>query len=65
MLIQEVKHNMNRPVRYPVGRDLITYTLTGCILRIHNGKFYYQAELMDQNEKSVIIVPLERVIGIC
>ena len=58
MNIEEVKRNMNRPVTYEGSK----YTLTGCILR-KSDKFYYQAELLDVNKNSVLIVRLEKVQG--
>lgn len=61
MEITEVKTNLNRIVRYRSNRAEYTQRLTACILRKYNNKFCYFAELLDKNNNSVIIVPLEKV----
>ena len=58
MKIEEVKRNMNHSVIYGGSK----YTLTGCILR-KDKDFYYQAELLDETKRSVVIVRLEKVQG--
>lgn len=58
MNIEEVKRNMNHHVTYEGSK----YTLTGCILRKAE-EFYYQAELLDETKRSVVIVRLEKVQG--
>lgn len=43
MIIDEVKKNLNRLVIYkPTGTQ---YELTGCILRLNENGYYYQAEI--------------------
>ena len=58
MDIKDVKRYMGRTIIYE-GTE---YTLTGCILR-KSDKFYYQAELLDETRRSVLIVGLEKVHG--
>lgn len=70
MDIKEVKRFMNKMVYYDTGQiniegnSIKDFVLTGCILRKDKkNQFYYQAELIDtRNKKTVIIVPLERVL---
>ena len=61
MEIKDFTKNINKIVRYNDGRQNLDLILTACILRIYNNKFYYQAELTDKNNNSVVIVPLEKV----
>lgn len=59
MKIEEVKRNLNKPVRYvdkSHGIDGI-FLLTGCTLR-KNEDFYYDAELKSMNSDSFMIVNL-------
>lgn len=64
MDIQDVAKNINKPVIYQSKDGPITLTLNACILRKYNNKFYYTAELGDSTNRSVSIVPLERVNSI-
>lgn len=57
MKIEDVKSYMERKVWY---RDS-EYYLTGCTLRKMDGKFYYQAELMELSGRSILIVALEKI----
>lgn len=57
MKIEEVKKHMERKVKFN-GSD---YYLTGCILRKMKGQFCYQAELLDNTERAVLIVALDKV----
>lgn len=61
MEINEVSKNLSKQVLYKSGGNVLEYKFTACILRKYNNKFYYQAELKDKNNNSVIIVPLEKV----
>ena len=62
MDISEVKTNLNRMVRYKKNQSEYTQQFTGCILRIRDGKFYYQAELYDvKSGRSIMIRPLEDI----
>ena len=70
MELKNVKAYMNKTVYYDIGQvnfsgcSIKDFVLTACILRKKkNAPFYYQAELMStENNKSVIIVPLEEVL---
>lgn len=70
MELKSVKSHMNRVVFYDTvqlnigGSSLKDFILTACILRKKkNGPMYYQAELMDtENKNSMIIVPLEKIM---
>ena len=60
MEIKQIIPNLNKPVYYN-GTE---YKLTGStIRRDKQGKLYYQAELLDKNQNSVIIVSLDDVKG--
>lgn len=59
MEVKEIIPNLNKRVRY---KDSTSYTLNGAtIRRKENGKIYYDAELLDKNKHSVLIVKLEEV----
>ena len=59
MEVKEIIPHLNKRVRY---KDSITYILNGAtIRRKENGKIYYDAELLDKNKHSVLIVKLEEV----
>lgn len=60
MEIKQIIPNLNKPVYYN-GTE---YRLTGStIRRDKQGQLYYQAELLDKNQNSVIIVSLDDVKG--
>ena len=52
MDIKSVKYNLNREVIYNGAR----YRFTGCILRLNQDGFYYQAELADLKARSSLII---------
>ena len=53
MKIQDVKKNLNKPVKYD-GSD---YILTACIIRKdERNNFVYTAELMDIKQKNSVII---------
>lgn len=54
MELADVKRNMNKLVLYG-GKQ---YLLTGCILRRGEDGFYYQAELYEQQARTVLICRL-------
>ena len=62
---EQIKSNLNRPVRFTNPRLYIEgaeYILTGAIFRLGEQGFYYQAELTDPTTKnSVMIVGLEEI----
>jgi hypothetical protein len=39
----------------------IDYTVTACIMRIRDGRWYYQLELHDLNANSVTVAEMEKV----
>ena len=62
MEVKDIIPNLNKRVRY---KDSVTYTLNGCTIRKDKtGKIYYDAELLDKNKNSVLIVGLEEVFGL-
>ena len=61
MDIKDVTKNLNKPVLYAHGRSELNLILSACILRVKDGKYYYQAELKDKTDNSIVIVPLEKV----
>lgn len=62
---EQIKANLNRPVRFTNPRLYIEnaeYILTGAVFRLGKQGFYYQAELTDRTTKnSVIIVGLDEI----
>ena len=70
MNLREVKLHIGKNVYYDTGQmnfdgcSIRNFIFTACILRAeNNGKFYYEAELSEPlNNKSTIIVPLEKVL---
>lgn len=59
MLIEQVKRNLGKPVRFTNPRLYIEdsrYILTGCIIRCGEYGFFYQAELQDINHKNSLII---------
>lgn len=62
---EQIKSNLNRPVRFTNPRLYIEnaeYILTGAVFRLGKQGFYYQAELTDRTTKnSVLIVGLEEI----
>lgn len=59
MLIEQVKRNLGKPVRFTNRRLYIEnsrYILTGCIIRRGEHGFFYQAELQDINHKNSLII---------
>lgn len=62
---EQIKANLNRPVRFTNPRLYIEnaeYILTGAVFRLGKQGFYYQAELTDQTTKnSVMIVGLDEI----
>ena len=62
---EEIKANLNRPVRFTNPRLYIEnaeYILTGAVFRLGKQGFYYQAELTDPTTKnSVMIVGLDEI----
>lgn len=61
MEINDVSKSLNKQVLYKNRGEVSEYKFTACILRKYNNKFYYTAKLLDKNNNSVIIVPLEKV----
>lgn len=62
---EQIKANLNRPVRFTNPRLYIEnaeYILTGAVFRLGKQGFYYQAELTDRTTKnSVLIVGLDEI----
>lgn len=62
---EQIKANLNRPVRFTNPRLYIEnaeYILTGAVFRLGEQGFYYQAELTDPTTKnSVMIVGLDEI----
>lgn len=60
---EQIKDAMNEPVRYePAGGDGAgLYILTGAIFRKNESGFYYQLELTNLRENSIVIARLEDV----
>ena len=62
---EEIKANLNKPVRFTNPRLYIEnaeYILTGAVFRLGEQGFYYQAELTDPTTKnSVMIVGLDEI----
>lgn len=62
---EQIKANLNRPVRFTNPRLYIEnaeYILTGAVFRLGSQGFYYQAELTDPTTKnSVMIVGLDEI----
>lgn len=62
---EQIKSNLNRPVRFTNPRLYIEnaeYILTGAVFRLGSQGFYYQAELTDRTTKnSVMIVGLDEI----
>ena len=59
MKVKEIIPNLNKKVRF---QDSTAYTLNGSIIRKDKtGKIYYDAELLDKNKHSLLIVSLEDV----
>lgn len=62
MKLEEVKRQLNKPVRYETAGGDREYLLTGCILRKNDKGYFYQAELQDiANQKSILICRLDDV----
>ena len=64
MNIAEVKANLNRNVKLqiPIHNIDAEYKLSGCVIRRNeSGDFFYQAELQDLNNGSIVIAALENV----
>lgn len=61
MDIKDVAKSLGKTVSYRMRDGVSRYRLNACILRKYNNKFCYFAELLDKNNNSVIIVPLEKV----
>lgn len=51
MTPREVKSRLNRPVRWR-GKE---YLFTGCIIRLRDGEFTYQAELTERRESMITV----------
>ena len=69
MELKSVKAYLGHTVLYDIGQislngtSIQPFEFSACILRRkENGRLYYQAELKEIGKKSVIIVPLEKVI---
>lgn len=62
---EQIKANLNRPVRFTNPRRYIEnaeYILTGAVFRKGKDGYFYQAELTDRKCKnSVMIVGLEEI----
>lgn len=62
---EQIKANLNRPVRFTNPKLYIEnaeYILTGAVFRLGKQGFYYQAELTDRTTKnSVLIVGLDEI----
>lgn len=62
---EQIKANLNRPVRFTNPRRYIEnaeYILTGAVFRLGKQGFYYQAELTDRTTKnSVMYVSLDEI----
>lgn len=65
MKIEEVKRNLNKPVKFTNRRLCIegsVYILTAGVIRKDDRGFFYQAELQDvKHENCVLICRLEEV----
>ena len=64
MNISEVKAALGKRVRFRDDRLFCdgVYVLTGCIIRLENGKFFYQAELQDTaQENALCITSLDKI----
>lgn len=58
MEVKEIIPNLNKKIIY----DNTEYVLTGSIIRKDKqGKFFYQAEILDKNKNSLCIVRLEDI----
>lgn len=62
---EQIKANLNRPVRFTNPKLYIEnaeYILTGAVFRLGKQGFYYQAELTDRTTKnSVMYVSLDEI----
>lgn len=61
---RDIKRNLNKTVLFTNKRMYIKkvkYTLSGVTIRLKDGKFFYQAELLDKNKNSVLICRLDDV----
>jgi hypothetical protein len=59
MEVKEIIPNLHKRVKY---KDYTSYTLNGSTIRKDkNGQLYYDAELLDKNKHSVLIVRLSDV----
>lgn len=61
MDITEVKWNLGRTVIRRTEKQTAKYKLTGCIIRKGKNGFFYQAELQDLNERSIVICKLSEI----
>ncbi len=71
MELSQVKLRLNQLVYYDTGQidlngcSIKDFILTACILRKNKkGTYYYEAEIKETNGKSLLIVPLEKVLNI-
>ena len=56
---EQIKANLNRPVRFTNPRLYIEnaeYILTGAVFRLGEQGFYYQAELTDPTTKNSVMI---------
>jgi hypothetical protein len=59
MEVKEIIPNLNKRVKY---KDNTSYTLNGSTIKKDKyGRIYYNAELLDKNKHSVLIVRLEEI----
>ena len=59
MQIDEVKRVMAKKISVLYGTHL--WELSGCVLRVRENNWYYQAELLDTTANSVTIADLSKV----
>lgn len=63
MTLQEVKNNLNRPVKHKTFNT--DFLLQAVILRKSEKGYFYQAEILDtRNKNSILIVSLEDILAI-
>ena len=61
MDISQVKKHLNTMVRFKYLQNDYEQLFTACILRIRDNKYYYQAELMAESGRSIMIRPLKDI----
>ena len=57
MKLARVKYLLNHSVLFRGGY----YQLTGCVIRLSQNGYFYQAELLDQNKNCVLYCALDEV----